>query len=194
MLRHADAVEPPRLAGLYSGTVLAVGKDGQLQVAAPAPFDEDKVEAAAWARPCLPYGVFFLPEKGDRVWLAFENGNPDSPVWLGVWYPDGKAPEEAKSSPPKRRVIRTAGGHVIDLDDENTKIVIKDAGGNTVTLDGSGITLKDAAGAELNLTKLKTWLNGFTQVFATWVPVPMDGGAALKTAMGTYLGTNPVPM
>jgi len=37
------------------------------------------------------------------------------------------------------------------------------------------------------------WLLGFVGVLLSWTPVPGDGGAALKTAMTTYIGTNPVP-
>jgi hypothetical protein len=37
------------------------------------------------------------------------------------------------------------------------------------------------------------WLTGFVNVFLTWIPVPNDGGAALKTAMTSYIATNPVP-
>jgi len=37
------------------------------------------------------------------------------------------------------------------------------------------------------------WLAGFVQVFQTWVPVPNDGGLALKTALTAYLGTHPTP-
>ena len=42
-------------------------------------------------------------------------------------------------------------------------------------------------------TKFWTWLQGFINVFQTWVPVPPDGGTALKTALTAYLSTNPVP-
>jgi len=39
-----------------------------------------------------------------------------------------------------------------------------------------------------------TWLQGFTEVFTKdWVPMSQDGGAALKSAMASYLASKPVP-
>lgn len=37
------------------------------------------------------------------------------------------------------------------------------------------------------------WLAGFISVFQAWTPVPNDGGAALKSALTTWLAGNPVP-
>lgn len=37
-----------------------------------------------WAIPCLPAEIYTLPRVGSTVWLAYEAGNPDQPVWLGV--------------------------------------------------------------------------------------------------------------
>ena len=38
------------------------------------------------------------------------------------------------------------------------------------------------------------WLVGFVNVFLAFVPVPGDGGAALKAAMVAYIIANPVPL
>jgi uncharacterized protein involved in type VI secretion and phage assembly len=40
--------------------------------------------ADAWAEACLPFAIFTLPEVGDMVWVAWEDGDPRFPVWLGV--------------------------------------------------------------------------------------------------------------
>jgi len=37
------------------------------------------------------------------------------------------------------------------------------------------------------------WIQGFVNVFSTWVVLPGDGGAALKTAMALYIASNPPP-
>ena len=45
--------------------------------------------ASNWARACVPYsssGSVDLPEVGDRVWIVFEQGDADRPVWIG-WSP-----------------------------------------------------------------------------------------------------------
>ena len=40
-----------------------------------------------WASPCVPPASFGLPKEGDIVWIMFEEGDIDSPVWMGV-FPD----------------------------------------------------------------------------------------------------------
>lgn len=41
---------------------------------------------STWALPCLPPGIVEVPEEGDGVWIEFEEGDPNRPVWVGVWY------------------------------------------------------------------------------------------------------------
>ncbi|WP_414583856.1 phage baseplate assembly protein V [Scytonema sp. PCC 10023] len=201
-----------RYPGLYVGQVEGNDLDlGRIQVSIPSVFDETDPDFFVQARPCFPYGHFFVPEVGDKVWLAFENGNPSNPVWLGIWYPEDTVPDDTQDANPKQRLIRSSTGHLMHFDDENGQITIQDANGNTitlndqgitieaqnntVTLNSQGITLTDATGSQLEITSLKTWLQGFTNVFTTaWTPVPQDGGAALNTAMSTYLSSNPLPM
>ena len=50
----------------------------------------NKVESA-WCEPCVPVaydrgGDFCLPQKKETVWVAFEKGNPNFPVYLGGWW------------------------------------------------------------------------------------------------------------
>lgn len=41
--------------------------------------------ASSWARASLPGGGDAeLPGPGDEVWVEFENGDPEYPVWVGV--------------------------------------------------------------------------------------------------------------
>lgn len=37
-----------------------------------------------WANPCVPPASTELPKEGDIVWIMFEEGDIDSPVWMGV--------------------------------------------------------------------------------------------------------------
>src|SRR5262245_18722840 len=89
--------------GLYVGRVEKVEDLGRVQVSVPAIFDQTTPEAFVWARPCFPYGHFFVPEVGDKVLVAFEPGEPTAPVWFGIWYPSGAVPAEANVSPPVKR-------------------------------------------------------------------------------------------
>jgi hypothetical protein len=61
----------------------------------------------AWALPCLPPGVFALPPVGANVWVEFEGGNTDSPIWVGCFWAVG-----AGVQPPKITIGDT--GIVVD--------------------------------------------------------------------------------
>jgi Type VI secretion system/phage-baseplate injector OB domain len=41
-----------------------------------------------WALPCLPFpdknmANRYMPQVGSLVWIEFEEGNPQSPIWTG---------------------------------------------------------------------------------------------------------------
>ena len=38
-----------------------------------------------WALPCVPPGPYLLPAVGANVWVEFEQGNLDYPVWVGCF-------------------------------------------------------------------------------------------------------------
>jgi uncharacterized protein involved in type VI secretion and phage assembly len=133
-----------------------------------------------WALPCSPFGgsansgLFMVPEVDAQVWAEFEEGNPDRPIWVGVfWQQNGDTPEEAQKSPPTTRVLRTPSGHVLQFDDESgaeqfrlahpagTELLVneagtvtwEDAGGNKLTLDAEGnkVILEDSNGNTLTM-------------------------------------------
>jgi hypothetical protein len=51
-----------------------------------------------WAMPAVPYagpqtGVLFLPDAGSNVWIEFESGDLNSPIWTGAYWGNGQAPQ-----------------------------------------------------------------------------------------------------
>jgi phage gp45-like len=139
--------------GKYSGEV-ADNKDaaklGRITVKVPSVLGELEVIA----RPCLPYGHFFVPAKGSMVWVEFEGGDPAYPIWVGTWYPDGKVPVEAALDPPDNRVIQTASGHTIEILDKDgeEKIVIKHKANAFISIDKQGsVLLSNKEGSHLYL-------------------------------------------
>ena len=42
-----------------------------------------------WCLPCLPVRNKYLPSIGDLVWVEFEEGDSNKPIWSGVWYAEG---------------------------------------------------------------------------------------------------------
>ena len=48
-----------------------------------------------WAEACVPYagdknGAFAIPPVGAGVWVEFEQGDPDRPIWTGCWWKEGE--------------------------------------------------------------------------------------------------------
>lgn len=147
--RHAH-----RYYGKYRGKVIDNVDEkfrGTLRVIVPAVFGPDTVVAAA---PCLPYGHFFVPPVETAVWVEFEAGDTASPLWVGVWYPDGTTPVEAQVSPPEHRVIQTAAGHTIEIVDKEgeEQILIRHAKDAFVQIDHNGsVLLANPKGSHLHL-------------------------------------------
>jgi phage gp45-like len=143
LLLPAAASAQARFPGLYDGVVTDVDdplKVGRVKVRVPSIFTEQDT----WARPCFTYGHFFVPDLGDHVWVAFEGGDASAPIWLGVWYPSGAAPAPASdAAPPVQRVVQTAGGQLLVLDDSDGKqrIRLQDTTGNYIELSTEAVTI-----------------------------------------------------
>ncbi len=137
---------PGKYFGKYTGVVKDNGDDqnmGQLQVTVPAIFSPDEVVTA---RAALPYGVYFVPEIGTKIWVEFEGGDLGLPIWTGVQFAPGEWPEEAKGIPPDKRLIKTKSGHVLLFDDTSGEegIDIQDGvNAHRVTMNKDGIQVQD---------------------------------------------------
>ncbi len=101
--------------GKYRGRVTA-NKDplnlGRIQVTVPAIFGDERF---SWAMPCTPYagtdiGWFAIPPVNACIWVEFEGGDPDYPIWAGCYWGEGDLPQAAKvEDPEKVQVFRTYG-------------------------------------------------------------------------------------
>jgi phage baseplate assembly protein gpV len=171
--------------GKYRGFVVDNDDPEQLarlRLTVPAVLGE---APTGWALPCLPFGglaqqgFFMVPEVDAQVWVEFEGGNLNAPIWTGTfWQQSSDPPSEAALSPPTTRVFKTPSGHVLQFDDadgaerfrlahpagtemtvdENGTVVITDAQDNTLTLnaDSSEIVLTDANGNTLTMNSSGT--------------------------------------
>jgi uncharacterized protein involved in type VI secretion and phage assembly len=79
------------------------------------------------------------------VWVEFVAGDIDFPIWTGMWYPDDKSPGDVGGGRPTRfqKVVRTAAGHVVQLDDTKDKetVTVLHKGGAQITIDEKGSVL-----------------------------------------------------
>lgn len=87
---------------------------GRLQVQLPM---IDDIELSPWARVAVPmagitHGHYFIPNVGDEVLVAFENGELSAPYIIGsLW--NATAPPPLPSPVPQIRAIRTLAGNQI---------------------------------------------------------------------------------
>lgn len=129
--------------GKYSGEVTANTDEqnqGRITVKVPTVLGAN-VEVRA--RPCLPFGHFFVPDVGAKVWVEFEAGSTAHPIWVGTWYANGTRPDEAAIDPPDNRVVQTPSGHTIELMDKDgdEKLVIRHKIGSFISIDKNGSIL-----------------------------------------------------
>lgn len=83
------------------------------------------------------YGFLLLPEKGDTVWVMFENGDVQYPLWM-----QGRFKKEVfdKESYPKRRTLQLSTGQCLVMD-EDKMFVMLDNNGSHLLINGKGISL-----------------------------------------------------
>lgn len=94
---------------------------------------------SGWAKPCVPYagprvGLYLIPPPDALVWIEFEQGDPDRPIWTGCYWERGDLPPEAGS--PDCKVLKTP----------TTTIVVDDSSGS------GDVTIETTAGMKIHLT------------------------------------------
>ena len=115
--------DPTRYYGKYRGTVvnnLDPENRGRIQAIVP---DVQSFIPITWALPCVPVagkgsGAFFVPEIGAKIWIEFEQGDPDFPIWTGCfWGLTVELPEMGMASPPPtpNMVFQTTGRNSITV-------------------------------------------------------------------------------
>jgi Type VI secretion system/phage-baseplate injector OB domain len=110
-LSDPDAPSAKRHYGKFRATVVEnvdPYNQGRLLVNVPG------IVLANWAMPCVPVtdilmGTYVRPRIGANVWVEFERGDPDHPIWVGGWWGQPlEVPLMAKAAtvvPPTNTVI-----------------------------------------------------------------------------------------
>jgi uncharacterized protein involved in type VI secretion and phage assembly len=122
-----------------------------------------------WAMPCAPFGgktmgFFAVPSVDAGVWIEFEHGDPDYPVWVGCWWGNASEMPPTLLAPPppsKKVMVRTEGGHTLLLDDTPGigGITLETSTGAKVAVTGTGIEITNGMGATIKLTGPQISLN-----------------------------------
>lgn len=157
--------------GKYRGTVVNnvdPMQKGRIQVLVP---DVSNVMLTSWAMPCLPFGgmqmgMFTVPMIGAGVWVEFEQGDPDYPVWVGAfWGNTAEVPAMAKLVPPAVPGVTLQtplqnGIVVSDVPGPTGGILLKTTTGAMISISDVGITISNGKGAILTMIGNAVDING----------------------------------
>ena len=106
-------------------------------------------EESGWAMPAVPYagksvGLFLIPPTDALVWIEFEHGDPDYPIWSGCFWADGEVPVSPASA--DKKVLKTDAG-TITLDDTqgSTSITIETTNSLKLKMDQQGIEISNGS-------------------------------------------------
>ncbi len=160
--------------GKYRGTVenpVDLQGLGRVQVSVPDVLGKGK---SSWAMPAAPYagaGVAFfaIPPKGTSVWVEFERGDPDWPVWSGCFWNQGQEPAGKGPTNVQKTIFRTPKASLTITDEQaiasfvleiqvggaaGTAKIEASSGGLTISCAGSTIAL-GPEGVAINGSHLK---------------------------------------
>lgn len=153
--------------GKYRGIVTDIQDplmQGRIKARVPEVLGDQE---SGWALPCLAFGgsqmgLFVLPDVGSAVWVEFEHGDPDYPVWAGSWFGSPTdMPSDLLAPPYKKTMLVTKSGHSITLDDTPGAggITLKTSGGQKIVLTSTGIEIDNGAGAVIKLSGIQVTIN-----------------------------------
>jgi Type VI secretion system/phage-baseplate injector OB domain len=155
--------------GKYRGTVLNnidPEQRGRLLVEVP---DVLGFFTSNWALPCVPIGgiqmgMYLIPPVRSLVWVEFEQGNPNKPIWVGSFW-GLKAEVPAATSPPPPGVsvmiFQTPAQNMLVMSDVAVPVPVTPpmGAGGILLKSGSSSILIDATGIKITGT-LVTINNG----------------------------------
>ncbi|HKA20514.1 MAG TPA: phage baseplate assembly protein V [Blastocatellia bacterium] len=154
-----------RFYGKYKGTV-TINTDPELRgriiclvpaVLGPTP--------SGWCEPCAPLagptgppmGVYMVPPPGAGVWVEFEGGDPEKPIWSGCRFAPGNVPPLALANPPDPNIcIQSLLQNMIMVSDMPPSpltggIILKSTLGAMIVVNDSGIYISNGKGAMITL-------------------------------------------
>lgn len=153
--------------GKYRGTVLNnvdPEQRGRLMLNVP---DVLGPIPSSWAEPCVPLagptgppmGVYLVPPIGAGVWVEFEHGDPDYPIWSGCrWGTQSDIPPLARAGNPAdpNIVIQSLLQHMVMISDmpptpATGGIILKSTTGAMIVVNDSGIYISNGKGAMITM-------------------------------------------
>jgi uncharacterized protein involved in type VI secretion and phage assembly len=167
--------ESQKFFGKYRGTVVNnvdVMQMGRLMAIVP---DVSAVALTSWCMPCVPVagiqsGVFTVPPIGAGVWIEFEQGDPDYPIWTGCsWGSPAEVPALAHLVPPAlfgitMQTTLQNGIVISDVPGPTGGIMLKSTTGATIIVNDTGIYIQNGKGASIVMTGPTVTINAGAMV------------------------------
>jgi uncharacterized protein involved in type VI secretion and phage assembly len=158
----SDTNTAQKYYGKYRGTVINnidPMQIGRIQAMVP---DVSSLIPTSWAMPCLPVGglqmgMFTVPPISAGVWIEFEQGDPDYPIWTGCFYGTAAdVPALALTAPPPVSAITLQtmlqnGLIISDVPGPTGGILIKSTTGAMIMVNDTGITITNGKGAIITM-------------------------------------------
>lgn len=118
---------------------------------------------SGWAMPCVPYagknvGLFLIPPVNASVWIEFEHGDPDYPIWTGCFWAKGEVP--ATPAVSEMKVLRT-DSCAISMNDSvgEEGVTIETTGGMKIVISKMGIEINNGQGGMIKLSGPQVSIN-----------------------------------
>lgn len=152
---------PNRFFGKYRGIVQSnvdPMKRGRILAQVP---EVSVMFPGNWAEPCFPsggiqYGMVSIPAMGAGVWIEYEQGDPNKPIWTGVFYGStAEMPTLANTIPPGvmgMAMATPAQNAVVINDTPGTGGILIQAGAATFMMNETGITIQNGQGASITMS------------------------------------------
>ena len=159
--------EPIGFNGLYRGLVTnTTDPSGQNRIKAIVPqlFGNTSTECD-WALPCQPPGLQAVPSPGQGVWIMFEGGDINYPVYAGMWQAE---PSVAPYAPGPGSLYDSAGAATA-------------AGNYAINTSKSYTNSRMVTGIVTSVNGQNCWLSAATPIpaVALWPYVPVDEDVAV---------------
>jgi len=146
--------------GKFRGTVSDINDPlmiGRIKAKVPDVMGDQE---SGWAMPCASFGgngagFFALPLVGAGVWIEFEHGDPEYPIWSRCCCRSAAEMPAVLLTPPyKKMMIKTQGGNNIILDDTPGigGITLETSAGQKIVLSSVGVELTNGQGASIKMT------------------------------------------
>ena len=172
-----DLSRSNRYYGKYRGTVfnnIDPEQRGRIQAVVP---DVQGLVPTTWAMPCVPIagkqeGLYMVPQIGAGVWIEFEQGDAEYPIWVGGFWGAVVEVPTAGIAPPaippgQTIVLQTTLQHSVTISDApplpaqapipapappgTGGIVLRSPSGAMIVVNDTGIYINNGKGASIDM-------------------------------------------